>query len=78
MNMQRVIEIVKRLFQFTSELVGAEDLNLGCILDSSGESFLAVSIHTYLYHRTIRSDLQELGATHSYCLRATYEIINCS
>lgn len=54
-NMQRIIEIVKRLFQFTSELMGAEDLNLGCILDSSGESFLAVSIHTYLYHRTIRS-----------------------
>lgn len=76
--MQRLIEIVKRLFQFASELVGTEDLNLGCILDSPGESFLAVSIHTYLYHRTIKSYLQELGATHSYCLRATYEIINCS
>ena len=75
-NMQRVIEIVKRFYQFTSELVGAEDLNLSCILDSPGESSLAVSVHTY--SRTIKADLQELGAKHSYCLRVTYEIINCS
>lgn len=38
-------EIVKQFCQFIGELMRVEDLNLGCILDSHGETLLAINAH---------------------------------
>ena len=47
--------------------------NLDSILKSRD-----ITLLTKVHLIKAKADLQELGAKHSYCLRATYEIINCS